>query len=215
MSEQKLKLIYGHDPLCGWCFGLVPALRQLAQEYPNVEIDVLPGGLFRGETARSYSDLQGHITTAAPHMSGVTGQKLSGAFFEMLGQSETPLANSTPPNHAILQMKALAPDRVAEFAHALQEAHYVAVKDLNIAQTYDDICAAGKFPTLDTGAIVNAQDNTPIVAEAYAQSAALGIRSFPTCIVVDGEGRGIGAIQSIYEPQAFVDEFKRLADLAA
>ncbi|MBL4874576.1 MAG: hypothetical protein JKY41_14620 [Rhodobacteraceae bacterium] len=37
MSQEKSKLIYGHDPLCGWCYGLIPALRHFAAHHPEIE----------------------------------------------------------------------------------------------------------------------------------------------------------------------------------
>ena len=38
------RLTYVYDPLCGWCFGFVPTLRQFAKANPAIEIDVVPEG---------------------------------------------------------------------------------------------------------------------------------------------------------------------------
>jgi len=41
---SQYRLIYGYDTLCGWCYGLIPALRHFSTKHPDVPVEVLPGG---------------------------------------------------------------------------------------------------------------------------------------------------------------------------
>ncbi len=207
---SELKLIYAYDPLCGWCYGLIPALRHFVAEEPNVKIEVLPGGLFVGTPSRPYSSLISHIRAAEVHLEAVTGQKPSEAFHEMIAGSEVVDASSERPSHAVLQMNKLAPDRALEFAHRVQEIHIADGKDLNLAQTYDDLCAAEKFPALDVDAILNATLTDPEIDTAYKKCAALRPQGYPTMFAVDAKGEVAGAIPSTYDPIAFVEEFRAI-----
>ncbi|WP_299211742.1 hypothetical protein [uncultured Tateyamaria sp.] len=207
---SKIKIIYGHDTLCGWCFGFTPTLDAFAAAHPDVDIDVVPGGLVKGERVGSYADMADYIAQAEVDMTRVTGRAIGQPFRDMLHREDAPLSISAPPSHAILQMKALAPDRTLEFAHAIQDVHFLEGSDLNVAETYDQICATHGFPRLDTDAIVGATEDTSLVAESYALSASLGIQSYPTILVLTNEGKLLGQIDSVYDLKTFEAEFKQI-----
>lgn len=200
------KLIYGFDPLCGWCFGAIPALRHLRNSKPDVVIDVMPGGLVTGDRIVPYAHMYDYISQAAPRMAAVTGQHPSDAFFDLVKNGNAVTPASAPPSHAVLQMKALASERVPEFAHLVQEAHFVAGRDLNDPEVYKTIVAEHAFPALDYGAIAEATETTPLVSDAFAQARRLGINAFPTFIKVDTDGQ-LTQLPSAYNPQALLAYF--------
>ena len=120
------RLTYVYDPLCGWCFGFVPALRQFEQANLDVQIEVIPGGLVTGDRVGPYGDMLDYITSAAPRMTETTGQALGAAFFEMMRQEETPLSISAPPSLAALQMQGLTDQAgLLRFIHGLKEAQFI------------------------------------------------------------------------------------------
>ncbi len=207
---RSIKLIYGYDSLCGWCYGFSAALNRFVDVYPDIEVDVLPGGLFTGHPARPYSSLSNHIKSAEINLERVTGRRPSGKFHAMISRTDCPVAASEPPTHAVLQMKKMAPERTLEFACLLQEVHYGLGKDLNKPETYNDLTKEHGLPDLDTDAIVKATLDDPLVAQSYSACARLGIRSFPTTLVADQNDNILGIIQSIYEPQAFINAFEKL-----
>lgn len=207
---SKIKIVYGHDTLCGWCFGFTPTLDAFVKSHPHVEIDVLPGGLIKGERVGSYADVADYIAQAEVNMTRVTGRAIGQPFRDMLQQEDAPLSISAPPSHAILQMKALAPDRALDFAHILQDEHFLNGKDLNAASTYDEICETHGFPPLDTNAIVSATEETPLVAESYGLSASLGIQSYPTILIFGEDEKLLGQIYSEYEPETFRARFEQI-----
>jgi putative protein-disulfide isomerase len=214
MTHIPLTLTYAYDPLCGWCFGIIPALRHFAAHEPDVRIDVLPGGLFTGTPARSYSSLVEHIRTAELHLEQVTGRKPAEAFHAFIAQPKQIDAASERPCHAVLQMNTLAPDRAIDFAHRLQEVHYEDGADLNDPQTYDDLCRAMDLPMLDTGAIVAATLQDPMIRDAFGRCAQLGPQGFPTIFVMDDVGGLVGQIPSTYDPAAFLKTFRDLRQAA-
>lgn len=205
--QSRIHLIYGHDALCGWCYAFIPALRAFASTYPHVPIEVVSGGLFSGNRVRPYSTMFNYIEGAFARVRSKTGRHGSDQFFTMITALDTGLIASAPPTYALMQLKRLAPDRTVEFAHALQEAHFEQGHSLNDPITYDRVLTALGLPQIDSQEIVSATDDHSLVRESYARSATLGIYSYPTCLVVDGEGNRLGTISGIYEPAQFVATF--------
>ena len=58
---MRARLIYGFDPLCGWCFGFGPALRALREALPDLEIELRMGGLVTGGRIRPYIESAEYI----------------------------------------------------------------------------------------------------------------------------------------------------------
>ncbi|MCH5052383.1 hypothetical protein [Pectobacterium aquaticum] len=48
-------LIYLFDPLCGWCYGATATISKL-HENPDVNVELLPTGLFADERAKLMTD---------------------------------------------------------------------------------------------------------------------------------------------------------------
>ncbi|KIC49532.1 hypothetical protein [Tateyamaria sp. ANG-S1] len=205
------KVSYVYDPLCGWCYGFVPALRHFVDTHPDIEIDVVPAGLIRGDRVGPYGDMLDYISKAAPKMTAVTGQPVGEAFFDMMRQDKTPMSISAPPSLAVMNMKALtSPKNVVRFAEALLVEHFMHGRDLNAAKTYDDLCDTLDLPRLNTAEIVIATEDHPTVAKTYQHALDLGVTSYPTSIVWDDAGQNRGAITSIYDPDAFASRVRQL-----
>ncbi|MEO0485918.1 MAG: hypothetical protein AAF092_08400 [Pseudomonadota bacterium] len=192
------RVLYGFDPLCGWCFGLIPAWRHFAETRPKVAVDVLPGGLITGARVGPYRAAAGYIRGAAPRMAAVTGQEVSEAFFALIEGNGSPISASAPPSHALLQAPA---ETRLDFAHALQEAHFRDGRDIGAADVLADVAGACGL-IIDATAAAAATDQTASVAQAFARARALGISSFPTTLILLGDTE-TARIDGIYDPAAF------------
>ncbi len=210
--SSNWKLIYAYDPLCGWCYGLIPALRAFTKAHPDVPIDVLPGGLFTGTPARTYASLIGHIRRAEVHLEQVTGRKPSEAFHAFIAQDCVIDAASERPSHAVLQVQKIAPEKTLEFAHRIQEVHYETGADLNAPATYDQLCTELGIPPLDTDKIENATLNDPNIAAAYSACQRLGPSGYPTIFIATSENKILGSIPSTYDPAAFVEAVEKIIE---
>jgi putative protein-disulfide isomerase len=144
--SSTASLLYAFDPLCGWCYGFIPAMEALSRALPRLTIELGFGGLVTGARIRPYAESRGYIEGASERLFAVTKQKVRPAFFERVLGNSAVVASSIPPCAALLQVRAHAPDRVLELAHALQRAHFEHGEDLNDPALYTrgagDIAAA-------------------------------------------------------------------------
>lgn len=192
------RLVYGYDALCGWCYGAIPAVRHLKEVFPNLEIEVLPGGLVTGERIRPYSGLLDYIRGAADNLERVTGRRPSPEFFELISQPQPPVASSLQPSDAVRQVKEIAPDHALEFAHLLQEAHFEAGQDLNDPKVYHDITDRLELPRVQTHEWHDQSAMEDRLASMFQNARDLGISSFPSYVLV---GPNPVHIDSYYDPQ--------------
>lgn len=174
------ELLYGFDPLCGWCYGIVPAMRRVAEEHPDVPVRLVMAGLVSGERVGPYAAMESYIRGAAGHLREVTGRAPGEAFFRLIASPGVE-GNSGPPSVAIAHAAGFAPDRAMEFAHRVIEAHFEEGADLNDPATYGPLLR-------DAGVEAPLPDiHDPRLAEAVWETGRrIGIRSFPTLAVVKG-----------------------------
>ena len=189
-------LIYGFDPICGWCYGAVPAVRALRAAMPDLPIQLVMSGLVTGERVGPYAEMEGYIRGASENLKRVTGRAPSDTFFDLI---RTPgvQGNSAPPSVAIDAVKCERPEAALPFAHAVIEAHFRDGADLNDPATYSPLLA-------EHAPGVTLPDLTdPTLAEAaWAEGREIGIRSFPTFAVVRG-GRA-EVLPTLYDPDALI-----------
>ena len=203
------KISYVYDPLCGWCYGFVPALLKFVKTNPDVEVDVVPAGLMTGDRVKPYGHMLDYISKAAPKMTAVTKQQVGEAFFEMMRGTQTPLSISAPPSLAVIQMKSLtSSENVVRLAELLLVEHFKHGRDLNAPTTYENVCAWLDLPRLNTDEIVTATEEHPIVAQSYQYARDLGVTSYPTSIVWDDMGQYLGTVKSIYDPEEFITAYR-------
>ena len=207
--SNNIKLIYGHDPLCGWCYGFGKVIKAFSESLPEVPVSVYSGGLFSGARTQAYSNLYDFIKNASGHLRDVTGRSPSEAFFNMIRSPEAGLANSTPPSLALALVKEQAPEQLLTFAVLLQELHFEKGLSFNQAKIYDEATQLLSLPPLDTGAVLQATDKHPKVEAMYRRTAALGIRSFPTCLVINGENTVLDTISGVYNADDFIARVAR------
>ena len=191
-----MELLYGFDPLCGWCYGLVPAMRAVREAHPALPVRLVMAGLVTGRRAGPYAEAEPYIRGASERLRAVTGRAPSEAFFRLVATPGV-RGDSAPPSVAIHAVEREAPDAALPFAHAVLDAHFEEGADLNDPEAYAPLLARHapgvRLPDLGDPALAEA---------AWAEGRALGIASFPTLVL--RRGGSAEALPSAYEPEALV-----------
>ena len=194
MAGEGRTLIYGYDPICGWCYGAAPAVRRVAEEMP---VELAMAGLVVGPRVGPAAAMEGYVRQASERLRAVTGRAPSEAFYDWM-RSPGAVAASAPPAVAVDAVARARPEAALAFAHAVTEAHYADGMDPNDADAYAPLLAA-HAPGV---ALPDLHD--PARAEAaFAAGRALGIRAFPTFLVRREDGT-LAEVPSLYDGDALL-----------
>jgi putative protein-disulfide isomerase len=185
-----MRLIYGFDPLCGWCFGMVPAMRAVQAALPDLPIHLALPGLVTGDRVGPYALMEGYIRGASQRLQAVTGRAPADAFFATITRPGV-IGQSAPPALLLAAARAVDPLRVVNLAHRVIEAHFQEGADLNDPATYPPLLAA-------SGISMTMPDIHGDAGPLWQSEAHWGIRSFPTLMLDGPQGRQ--TLPTAYDP---------------
>ncbi|GAA4375868.1 DsbA family protein [Hymenobacter koreensis] len=182
------QLLYIFDPLCGWCFGMSPVMQQLAAEYAErLPITVLSGGMVTGDDVGPIRESWDYIGQALVQVENVTGVQF-GSAFRQLGEEGSYINNSEPPSRALQTFKQLDPlGREIAFAHAIQQAHFGEGRDLNAAETYEQLALAFGLDAAEFRRWWDSDSVRQATQQEFEVVQRLGVQGFPTLIFAHGQ----------------------------
>ena len=180
------RLLYVYDALCGWCYGFSPTLKAFAETH-NARVDVLSGGMIRGEREGMLSEVAPYLRTAYKDVERRTGVKFGEAFVEVLTNGD--LYMTSEPAAALLAWARMqAPGRDLEAAHELQQGVYYHGHGPRSGALARHLAAA---LGLDGDAAVSAMTSEEYRVQAerdFAISRQLDVRGFPALFLARADG---------------------------
>ncbi|HWT37739.1 MAG TPA: DsbA family protein [Paraburkholderia sp.] len=209
-----MKLIFVGDPMCSWCYGFGKEMSAIAQSLPNLEVQVVVGGMAAGSTqVLDDAGKQFRLT----HWARV--EQMSGAEFnrEALMARENFVYDTEPVCRAVVTARTIAPGvDVLKVFRAFQRAFYVDGLDTTDGSVLADvgaqaIGAQGIATTADAFFEAFTSDEVIDAAQRdFELTRRLGVQGFPSLFVeIDGK---IGQLSSGYTTAAQVTQaLKRLA----
>ncbi len=134
-------LFYCYDAYCGWCYGFSNVMKQVAAENPQLQIDVLSGGMVLPETPTHISVTAGYILNAYKTVEDHTGVKFGADYLWHIQHPDLSdwYPNSEKPAIALCIFKEIYPEKQVEFAGDLQNALYQEGRDLTDDEAYKHI----------------------------------------------------------------------------
>ncbi len=120
------KLVYYvFDPLCGWCYAASKTVAALDASR-DVELRMLPNGLFLGSGARPMDDAMAtHAWTNDQRIERLTGQHFSERYRDDVLGDRREMFDSGPATLALTAVSMTEPKREAEALAAIQRARYI------------------------------------------------------------------------------------------
>jgi len=186
-------LFYLFDPLCGWCYGLTPALSAL-NETPGIVVRLLPTGLFSGRGARAMDDdFAGFAWSNDKRIERLTGQAFTQRYRdEVLGDRQRPF-DSGPATLALTAVALTAPASEVGMLKAIQRARYVEGSDVTSFATLASLLnGLGLTPAAEALAQPDAdllQANATRISHAQSLMREFDARGVPTLIAEVGDRR--------------------------
>ncbi|HEX8329435.1 MAG TPA: DsbA family protein [Hymenobacter sp.] len=183
------ELLYIHDPLCGWCYGMSPNINQLQQDFAGrVDVSVLCGGMVTGEDVGPIAETWDYLKQALGDVERTTGVEFGAAFRE-LGAAGEYTYNSEPPSRAITAFRQITQDpaRTVAFAHAVQAALFRDGQDLNNPTAYNELLLPFGVDVVEFQRRWAAPETARATQQEFAAVARIGVEGLPTAIVRIGE----------------------------
>lgn len=135
---MKPILFYCYDAYCGWCYGFSDVMTQTAAQFPNLQIEVLSGGMVLPETPVHISATASYIQTAYKTVEAYTGVTFGPDYLWHINHPDLSdwYPNSEKPAIALCIFKEIYPEKQVEFASDLQKALHFEGRDLTDNAAY-------------------------------------------------------------------------------
>jgi putative protein-disulfide isomerase len=130
--------IYFADPMCSWCYGFTPVIRQIAEHFDGrLPVRLVMGGLRAGNRQAMREKDRSYIRGAWSAVHEASGQPFDMAFFDR----ETFTYDTEPACRAVVTMRRLAPDQALAFNGRVSSAFYAQNRDVTDDEVLADIGA--------------------------------------------------------------------------
>lgn len=192
-APDATRVTYLFDPLCGWCYGASPMVRQLAGT-PGITIELAPTGLFSGDGARPMDQgFAAYAWSNDQRIERLSGQRFTEAYRSKVLNAPGQMFDSGPATLALTAVALTRPDAELAALKAIQEARYVDGRDIvsiaGLAQILREIgldAAAGLLEAPGDDLIAA---NPARTSKARQMMSAFGAQGVPTLVVTDQRGR--------------------------
>jgi putative protein-disulfide isomerase len=209
MDDEEL--IYGFDPLCGWCFAFRPTMHAIVEAQPDLPVRVLYGGLVVGERVEPIAAQRDYLIRGLAQVRQTAGVVAGDAFYNGLLADGTYISNSEPPCRAIWTMQQLAPDQAYAFADALPDAFYGRGLPLDDERVLGELVAARGVDVESFLTLWRSDDARRGTQDAFAFARANGITMYPTLLYRRGDRAAVVA-RGFMPPQDAVAQIAALRE---
>ena len=190
-TADRPEILYLFDPLCGWCYGMSPVIRQAQQAFAGrVDVSVLCGGMLTGNDVASIGESWDFLSGAAAQIGEVTGAEF-GAAYHTVGEEGTLRLDSEPPSRAITVFRQLDGDqqRTIQFAHDVQTALFRDGQNLKDLSTYLPLLEPYGIDAATFQRLWAAPETAQVVQQEFATVNRLNLEGLPTTVLrVGNEG---------------------------
>jgi putative protein-disulfide isomerase len=208
-------LIYIYDPLCGWCYGAMPAIHGLA-DLEGCIVEPLPSGLFGGDPGRRIdAALATHIEQADARIAAMTGQRFSELYRrKVLGNPEMAF-DSSPATAALTAVSLWNVRRELDGLHALQRERFVAGRDISQVDVISQALAASLGDDAETWAQRIADPKVAVanekrMARAHKVMKSVGVQGVPALVWPSEQGVRLLPGQWLFNQKSLAEQVATL-----
>lgn len=177
-------LFYIHDPMCSWCWGFAPVLDKLMEALPpHVEMRRLVGGLAPDSDDPMPAETREYVQRQWRRIEEtIPGRQFN---FEFWSNCQ-PRRSTYPACRAVIAAHEQGEANDVLMTKAIQRAYYEQARNPSDKTTLIEL--AGEIG-MDSDMFANDLDSDTVARQfdlELSQCGELGVRSFPSLILVDG-----------------------------
>jgi putative protein-disulfide isomerase len=210
-SSPDATVVYVYDALCGWCYGFSPVMERVHKKYRNVlDFRVVSVGLVVEQRIGPIGEVAPIINEAYKVVEEKTGVSFGEEFLRVMEEgSET--FTSLPAAVAMAVFRLYEPDKVVEYAAALQNAIYWEGMP---TEPYEGYALIASTFGIDETAFLKKMNMDMLQQEGYADfsiAADLGATAFPSVFIQHG-GRFYKIASGYVEYEDLVASIERVLE---
>ncbi|WP_434756538.1 DsbA family protein [Paenibacillus amylolyticus] len=193
-EEKKITLYYATDPICSHCWALEPVLNRFIEEYGRYfNVETKMGGLLASwegfsdgaNGIQKPEDVAGHWREVGEH----SRMPIDGSLW-----LENPIQSSYPPSRVFKVLERMHPGKEHAFLRVAREAVFAMNRNIGeddvLIELVNGLGLNGK-EIVDSATQQSAQD---LLEEDFEMTARLGVRGFPSIIIVNEEQQGVKVV---------------------
>lgn len=186
-DPRRLAVIYVGDPMCSWCWGISPTVKEIEQFCADQQIgfSLRVGGLRPGGGDPWNDNFRSFLRHEWQAIQNRTGQPFG---FQLLDRASynydtEPACCAVVAARVMFQEWPRAPTILVSFFAAVQRKFYTRGEDPSETEFYREICEQHQIDFDQFQTTVRSQDTLRATREDYAQVRQWGVRGFPTFLL--------------------------------
>lgn len=179
LTSDKPALIYVLDPMCSWCWAFSPVYQQIKAHYPQLNHQILLGGLAPDNNEPMPESHQHYIQGIWRNIEQRTGVSFNHDFWSEC----QPRRSTYPACRAVMVAREQSDELAGQMLKVIQQAYYQQAKNPSNLSTLQ-ACAqqVGLSEPFFTEQMQQLWDNSALEEEVdFVQG--LGVQGFPTLIL--------------------------------
>lgn len=181
--DAQNQILYFFDPLCGWCFGFSQTMQGFYHPHKNsLEFHAIPGGMITGPRVAPYRTMEAYIKGARPRLEETTGVQFGDAYIDKIVSSEIEM-DSELPSRSLVTFRYFFPDLTMDYAHALQQKHFVEGRDYHDESVYRELAEYFKVDENLFMSRLHEDQSRFDTNQDFAWVNNAGIKGFPTVLL--------------------------------
>ena len=194
MAETRL--IYFGDPMCSWCYGFLPVIGALADQFEGrLPVEVIMGGLRAANTQPMRPKDKDYIRETWTQVEATTGQPFDMSFLDR----ESFTYDTEPACRAVVTARRMLPHMALPFMARIQQAFYAENRDITSASEIADIADEAGFHRAEFSSAFASPEVQNETFRDFLIAQELGIRGFPT-LIGGSEDKGYALVTNGYRP---------------
>lgn len=188
-GASSKEIIFVADPMCSWCWGFSPVIRQVQSQYgADIPVKLVVGGLRPNETRVMDDGMKSYIRNHWHHVAEASGQPFNEGVFER----DDFVYDTEPSCRAMVTMRHLRPDLVMDYLEKVHHAFYVENRDTTDPNVLAALAA--EFDDLDAESFLTVFGSEDMLRDTwkdFTHSRALGVSGYPAVLLREGEQHGM------------------------
>ncbi len=181
---------YIGDPMCSWCWGISPMLKELEKYCANNQLgfSISVGGLRPGGGDRWDDHFKNFLRNEWTHIGQVTGQAFGFTLLEqdLFNYDTEPACRAVITAREIIEKNGLPKENNLSFFSAIQRKFYVLGQDPKNPEFYQDICQEQQIPYADFASLFQTKEISQKTLADFNQCRSWGVRGFPSILLQKG-----------------------------